>query len=105
MKQPVEFQHMFGYARLESFPGNEDIAVSVRCKVREGLRGNGFGKTYHAERLRDAYYAGLSYITCTVRMDNPGQIHILEEYGWKKLDEFKSRRTGHTVGLYGRHIG
>lgn len=93
-----------GFYELNPFPGCNQIVVSNHSWVTWENRGKGLGTAIHQERLGRIKLLGYDYAICTVRADNVPQIKILTAAGWKFLDEFLNRETGHTVLLYGRKV-
>lgn len=89
---------------ITNLPGCDQIAVSHNVWLRPELRAAGRGKIAHARRLEEMQFLGYDYTLCTVDMKNEAQRHILETNGWKKFDEFKSGKTGNTVGIFGRKL-
>lgn len=87
---------------IDSLPGCSQVGVSHAVFVPPEDRGRGWGKEANLERLTYMFNElGYDYALCTVDSANLAQVKILEGNGWKKLDEFKSSKTGHTVCLYG----
>lgn len=89
---------------IDNLPGCDQIAVSHNVWLNHNLRGEGRGKNAHKNRLDTMQFLGYNYTICTVDMKNEAQLHILETNGWKKFDEFKSSKTGNTVGIFGRKL-
>ena len=93
------------YGEITSMPGCSQVAISHGVFVPANSRKCGMGKLAHKARLEYAKnHLGYDYILCTVESTNIVQIRILDKYGWKKLDEFKSLKTEHTVCLYGKTL-
>lgn len=89
---------------LDSLPGCTQVAVSHSVFVPPSIRGQGKGKAANERRCQDAYALGYDYIMCTSDAANVAQNHILVENGWKSIDRFVSRKTGHTVLLWGKQL-
>ncbi|HRP36181.1 MAG TPA: GNAT family N-acetyltransferase [Candidatus Dojkabacteria bacterium] len=91
-----------GY-QLTDFPGSEsDITISHGAYVHEDLRGKGFGKKLHRERIFKARADGKAYMLAVVNEDNAIQINIMNKFGWTKLETFVSECTCHRLALWGR---
>lgn len=93
-----------GFYELNDFPGCSQIVVSNNALIYKHKRGKGRGQEAHHFKLKKAKIMGYDYMLCTVISTNAVQIHILEKNGWKKLDEFVSRKTENTVIIYGRQL-
>lgn len=87
---------------LDSLPGCTQVAVSHAVFVPASQRGQGKGKAANERRLRNAYDLGYDYIMCTSDAANVAQNQLLVANGWKSFDRFVSRKTGHTVLLWGK---
>lgn len=91
-----------GY-QLTDFPGSEsDITISHGAYIHVDLRGKGFGKQLHRERIFKAREENKSYMLAVVNEDNIVQKSIMDKFGWTKLDSFISECTCHRLVLYGR---
>lgn len=89
---------------IDPLPGSSQVAVFHSAFVRPDYRKTGVGFTAHNERLCRAIIEAYDYGLCTVDLSNEAQIKILEDSGWKRLDTFKSQKTGHVVALYGINL-
>lgn len=47
---------------------------------------------------------GYDYALCTADMNNSAQIKVLASNNWLFLGSFKSSKTGHFVGIYGKPL-
>lgn len=93
------------YGEVDSLPGCSQIAVSHGVFVPKALRHQGRGKVANEKRLVTfKQELGYDYVLCSVSEHNVAEIHILEQNGWSKLDEFLSSKTDHKVYLYGRRL-
>lgn len=90
---------------VDSLPGCSQVAVSHAVYVPMELRGKGLGKQANDSRLQFLKeHLGYDYTLCTVDMANEAQIKILIGNGWRFLDNFRSSKTGHLVGIYGYEL-
>lgn len=87
---------------LDSLPGCSQIAVSHSVFLPVHHRGDGLGTEANKERQRIAFEE-LNYdmVICTVDQSNAAQKHILRKNDWEYLTQFRSRKTGHTVEIWG----
>jgi ribosomal protein S18 acetylase RimI-like enzyme len=93
------------FCEIDSLPGCSQIAVSHSAFVKPEARGQGVGKDFHHERLRlMEKNLGYDYAICTVDMSNTPQIKILAAENWLFLGSFRSSKTGHFVGIYGKPL-
>lgn len=92
----------FVFGEIDSLPGCSQIAVSHA--VFSVSPHQGAGKKAHAERLAFLRSIGYDYALCTVDQENHRQLAILERFKWKCLDCFKSSKTTHMVGVYGKQL-
>jgi RimJ/RimL family protein N-acetyltransferase len=93
-----------GFYELNPFPGCNQLVVSNHAWVAPENRGKGLGTVIHGERLAKMRILGYDYAICTVRCTNEPQICILKNAGWKKLDDFLNRETGHCIELWGKKL-
>lgn len=93
-----------GFYELNPFPGCNQIVISNHVFMHKENRGRGYGSLSHKKRLSKIKALGYDYSICTVKKTNEVEIHILEKNGWKFLDSFFNRETGHEVCLYGRRV-
>lgn len=98
----MRYTHNNVHGELTSLPGCSQVVVSH--DVFAWPRGGGNAKEANHARCAYAEYRGYNYTLCTVDLANSVQLHILHECGWRKLDEFKSTKTGHFVGLFGKAL-
>lgn len=90
------------YGEIDTLPGCTQVAVSHSVFAPVNQRGKGKGREAMHLRLGMIYHdLGYDYVLCTVDSANERQKHILIQHGWRKLDFFKSTKTGHTVELWG----
>lgn len=89
---------------LDTLPGCTQIVVSNSVFVPQELRGQGRGTQANKNRMKIAHELGYDMMICTVSEDNENQRKVLTKNGWSKYTEFKSRKTGHTVELWGIHL-
>jgi hypothetical protein len=93
------------FCEIDSLPGCSQIAVSHSAFVKPEARGNGVGGAFHHERLRLMQHnLGYDYAICTVDLANRAQIEILAAENWLTLGSFKSSKTGHFVGIFGKPL-
>lgn len=93
------------YGEIDSLPGCSQVAVSHSVFVPEPLRGKGAATEANRRRcvhLKVDY--GYDYTLCTVDLSNRAQLVVLAKNGWKQLDSFRSTKTGHLVGLFGKQL-
>lgn len=98
------FNYCFGSARATRYEGTEDIYHIHSSSIRLEQRGGGYGSKYHEERLKffkERY--DVSYVTCVVNSENTPQVKIMNKFGWKLLDTFKSY-CDETLHLYGKNV-
>jgi len=94
----------FIFGELDSLPGCSQIVVSHAVFSVSPYKGQGSGKSAHAERLAYMRSLGWDYALCTVNMENKAQLAILNRFNWKQLDVFHSDKTGNDVGVFGKHL-
>lgn len=88
-------------ADVDPLPGCSQVGVIHNSFVDPSERSMGYGGEAHAMRLHDMKHEMLmDCALCTVDMTNTPQLKIMDRFGWTKAKEFKSRKTGHTVGLF-----
>ena len=100
----MRFSNGYGVCEIDNLPGCSQLAVSHSVFVLPQYRGKGQGRNNHLlrlERMRDMKYDAA---ICTVNSTNLKEKKHLEEFGWKKLMEFKSRKTENTVELWGKTL-
>lgn len=93
------------YGEITTLPGCTQIGVSHNVFVDPSRRGQGWGTEANLQRtafMRDNM--GYDYALCTVESTNEAQQKIMSVNGWKQLSYFVSRKTGHTVILYGKEL-
>lgn len=89
---------------IENLPGTTQVGVSYGMFVFPWDRRMGWGTKEHPERLRQFQKLGYDYVLCTVNLGNEAQVKILERFGWKRLDWFRSAKTEHAVAVYGKDL-
>lgn len=95
---------VIGYWEVNSLPGCPQVAVSNHAFINPAYRNQGYGKIYHAERLRTLKELGFNYVLCTVKTNNIFQIKILQRFGWKLFDGFHNSETDNDVLFYGKDL-
>ena len=100
----MRFSDENGFYELDNFPGCTQVAVSHNSVIYEEQRGKGHGTNANKLRITKAKILGYDYMICTVTSTNAAQIQIMRNNKWKELDEFVSRKTGHTVIIYGKKL-
>lgn len=100
----MRFANEDGWYELNPFPGCNQICISNHAFIYPDKRGQGMGQRQHLERLAKAKELGYDMIVCTVRDDNPAEIHILEKNGWTWQTNFLNKETGHCISLYTRGL-
>ncbi len=93
-----------GSYRIDDLPGNSQIAVSNAAFIHPNQRGKGHGKKVHKEKLNLMIELGYDIALCTVVTSNEPQIRIVEKNGWEKLMQFKSKKTGNDIILFGKYL-
>jgi ribosomal protein S18 acetylase RimI-like enzyme len=78
-----------GYAYIDPFAGDSDIAHIHSVYVPEKDRGQGIGDAQHKERLEFLRNSGFSWALCTANSHNDPEIKILEKNGWEKIKELE----------------
>lgn len=77
------------------------ILVSTDTFIAEQMRGRGIAHEFMNLKIAIAKEFGYSLLMATVDIgNNPAEVHILEKFGWKKVDEFINKRTRHTLGIF-----
>lgn len=76
-----------GYAYIDPFQGDSDIAHLHGVYVPVDDRGKGIGDAQHKERLEWLKNANYEAVICTAGNYNEAEIHILEKNGWEKIAE------------------
>lgn len=86
---------------IDTLPGCSQVCVSHSVFLPPHHRGDGLGTEANKSRQQIAFEQ-LNYdmMLCTVDADNKVQKAILKHNGWKYLEFFKSRKTGHMVELW-----
>lgn len=85
---------------LSQMPGCCGLVVSNHAFISSQYRGYGFGEYFHKERLKLMYDLGYSCGMATSTENNAQENRILEKNGWKKVHQFKNRRTNNTVFVW-----
>lgn len=83
----IQFTSKVGSYSLSPMPGNTQIGISHGTWINYGIRGKGYGKLQHKERLEEAYKLGHRALLCTVNPENAAEKHILAINGWKKIQD------------------
>lgn len=94
--------YTFGSYEFTTLPGCSQVVVSHGVFIYEEYRGKGMSKGAAIERIHAAEEHGYDAMVCTVDMSNEPQLKTLTKTGWEKACEFKSRKTGHRVGIFTR---
>jgi GNAT superfamily N-acetyltransferase len=100
----MRFANELGAYEIDNLPGCSQVAVSNQAFVKVGFRGKGVGTKLHQERLKVIEDLGYDYALCTVDLSNTAQISILTKAEWLQIDSFVSSKTGHRVGIFGKHF-
>lgn len=95
-------KRIVGFYELNPFPGCNQVVVSNHAWLHPDHRGQGVGREGAKNRVFHAQDLGYDYMMCTVREDNKAERNCLSSAGWKELDSFRSKETGHRVVIYGR---
>jgi RimJ/RimL family protein N-acetyltransferase len=90
----MRFGDEHGHYELNTLPGNSQICVSNHAFIKENVRGQGWGKKQHIERMQNMFRLGYKAAICTVNSENMAEKHILESNGWKKVHEFPGDQVG-----------
>lgn len=85
-----------GCFSLTAFPGNCGMVVSHSLWLSEKSRGKGLGSFLQYFKKKIASKYGFSLMYCTTIVTNDVENHLLEKFGWKKVNTFLNRRTGNT---------
>lgn len=101
----MRYPNVFGAGEIDSLPGCSQIAVIHSAFVDPEMRNKGYGRSNNTERLNKCHDLGYDMALCTVDLSNKNQLKILKKNGWMILTKFKSRKTGHTVGVFAHGIG
>ena len=88
--------------QLSATAGCTYLGTSSRVWLSPHLRGRGYGKTLHQERLQEALEKGFDVLLCTVNTHNKIEGKILSHFGWKVLLEVKDHGEYSTVIMYKR---
>lgn len=96
-------QNINGFVgEITTLPGCSQVGVSHSVFALPDVRGKRFGSATNRHRQETAFgYLAYDYMLCTVESTNLVQKNILTQNGWMFLDQFISRKTGHTVELWG----
>lgn len=95
---------MFGFT-LKEMIGCCGILVSTGTFVKEIYKGQGIAQELMQLKIAIAKEFGYSLMMATVDIgNNPAEVHILEKFGWKKVDEVINKRTNHTLGIFTLNI-
>ncbi len=79
--------------------------VSTQTYVLSSHQKRGIAQSMMPIKEALAKEFGYSMLMATVNMtDNKAECHILEKFGWTKVDEFKNSRTKHQVGLFTKKL-
>jgi RimJ/RimL family protein N-acetyltransferase len=100
----MRLSNQFGFSELDPLPGCSQVVVSHNSVIYKEHRGLGHGTRANKFRIEKAKFLGYDYILCTVDGSNEAQLRILKNNGWKKLDSFDSRKTGHNVIIFGKRL-
>ncbi len=92
--------YTFGAYEFTTLPGCSQVVVSHGVFIYEECRGKGLSVYGAKERIHSAQEHGYDAMVCTVDMTNEPQLKTLAKTGWIKACEFKSRKTGHLVGIF-----
>lgn len=93
------------FGEVDSLPGCSQIAVSHSVFTPKEFRGTGEGT--RAGRIKDNnlfQFYGYDYALCTVASSNETEKRSLIQRGWKRLDNFMSRKTDHPVEIWGKSL-
>lgn len=93
----------FGAFEIDSLPGQSQIAVCHSFVVPEDRRGQGHGHRLKSLQEIELDIQHYDYAVCTVAASNDRQKRILASAGWKKLDEFRNRRSAETTEIWARN--
>ena len=100
----MRFSGKYGTWQLDDLPGCSQVCVSHSAFVLPDKRREGFGTAYHQERLRQIADLKYDCAIATVADGNEYQKRILTEARWTCVHKFKSRKTGHYVGIWVKDI-
>ena len=89
---------------LSPFPDCCGLVISHDAWLDKDNRGLGLGTYFHKERLKLMKDLGYSCGICTVLKDNIIERHVLGQNGWKKIHEFKNKRTGNDLEIWVKDI-
>ena len=86
---------------LKQMIGCCGILVSTNTYVDKKYQGQGIAHEFMELKIAIAKELGYSMMMSTVDIgNNPAEVHILEKFGWKKIQEFVNKRTKHTLGIF-----
>jgi GNAT superfamily N-acetyltransferase len=81
------------------------ILVSTRTEVSNDYRGKGLAQELMLLKEELARQYGYSCMMATVNMTgNPAEVHILEKFGWKCVNDFNNSRTKNKVGVFVKNL-
>ena len=90
------------HGEITTMPGCTQIGISHA--VYSINPGSGKGALANGARCEAMHGMGYDYALCTVDVQNEAQLKILRQNGWRCLDTFRSRKTGHHVAVYGKDL-
>lgn len=100
----VRYEYDIGGFTLMEQPNCCGALLSTRTWVHTDWQRMGMASEMMKLKLGIAEAFGYSVILATVRLDNEGELHILNKFGWKQISEFLNRRTGNKVGFFVKNI-
>lgn len=93
------------HGEIDSLPGCSQVAVSHSVFTPKEFRGNGLGTKVGKMRDEKLYaVVGYDYVICTVAASNDTEKRCLITRGYKRLDNFMSRKTDHAVEIWGKSL-
>lgn len=99
-----EFFNVIANFFLVEMPGCCGVCISYNSAVLFPYRQKGIGTILHKMRIEIAKKLDFTVMMCTDREANSPQKKILQDNGWKSIDQFKNKRTNNLVNISVLHL-
>lgn len=96
----TRFASEFGAYEIDSLPSQVQVAIAHGFFIAPTHRGQGKASELKADQNARIAALGYDYAIATVVADNVRQKRTLERAGWRKFDQFFSKRQDTTVEIW-----
>lgn len=93
-----------GAFELDSMPGQSQVAVCHSFMIRDDARGVGKAHQLKAFQKKVLQCHQYDFAICSISAGNAAQRRVLETAGWKKLSEFRNKRSCETTEIWGNQV-